>query len=89
MDIWLTTDGSAAEAQRALEEIERLVRDAAAAGLRLDPWLEELAEELRTVVPLADEGEALLIAQRIASDPRVSRAAQGRLRIDTVAALRS
>ena len=89
MDVWLTSNGSPAEAQRALEEIERLVRDAAAAGVRLDPWLEELAEELRAVVPMADAGEALLIAERIASDPRVSRIAQGRLRVETVKALRS
>jgi hypothetical protein len=89
MDVWFASNGSAAEAQGALAEIERLVRDATAAGVRLDPWLEELADELRAVVPLANPGEALLIAERIASDPRVSRAAQGRLRSETVKALQS
>jgi hypothetical protein len=77
-----------AQARRALEEIERLVRDAQAGGVQLDPWLDELAEELRAVVPQADAKDAAAIARRITSDPRGSLAAQGRLRSDTVQVLK-
>jgi hypothetical protein len=77
-----------AQARRALEEIERLVRDAEAAGLRLDPWLGELAQELRSVLPEIDAAGAATIARRIAADPRVSFAAQGRLRSETMRLLR-
>jgi hypothetical protein len=46
------------EARRALAEIERLLRDAEAAGLALDPWLIELAEELRAALPEMDRAGA-------------------------------
>jgi hypothetical protein len=68
------------EARRALAEIERLLRDAEAAGLALDPWLTELAEEM-------DRAGAARLAARITADPRLSLAAQQRLRADTVRAL--
>jgi hypothetical protein len=81
-----------AEARRALEEIERLLADAAAGGVRLDPWVAELAEELRAVVPLLDAAGAARIARRLAADPAGSLAAQGqeqgRLRGELVRALK-
>lgn len=75
------------EARRALAEIERLLRDAEAAGLALDPWLTELAEELRAAIPEMDRAGAARLAARITADPRLSLAAQQRLRADTVRAL--
>ena len=81
----LESDG---QARQALEEIERLVRDTEAAGLRLDPWLGELATELRAVLPEIDAPGAAKIAKRIAADPRASFAAQGRVRSDTIRLLR-
>jgi hypothetical protein len=77
-----------AEARRALEEIERLLADAAAGGVRLDPWVGELAEELRAVVPLMDAAGAARVAKCVAADPRGSLAAQGRLRPELVRALK-
>ena len=79
---------SEAQARRALEEIERLIADAAAAGAPLDPWVSELAEELRAVIPQLDAKGAARIAERIARDPRLSLAAQGRLRAESLRALR-
>jgi hypothetical protein len=78
-----------AQMRRALEEIERLLRESAASGVRLDPWVEQLAEELRAVVPASDPEEALLIARRIGADPRISVAAQSRVRVETVKTLKS
>jgi hypothetical protein len=77
-----------AEARRALEEIERLLADAAEGGVRLDPWVGELAEELRAVVPLMDAAGAARVARRVAADPQASLAAQGRLRAELVRALK-
>jgi hypothetical protein len=77
-----------AQARRALEEIERLLADASTGGVRLDPWLGELAAELRAVVPLVDADGAARIAKRLAADPRVSMAAQGRLRPELVRELK-
>jgi hypothetical protein len=77
-----------AEARRALEEIERLLASASADGVRLDPWVGELAEELRAVVPLMDAAGAARIAKRVAADPRASLAAQGQLRPELVRALK-
>jgi hypothetical protein len=77
-----------AEARRALEEIERLLAEAEAGGVQLDPWVGELAEELRAVVPLLDAAGAARIARRVAADPRASLAAQGRLRRELVRALK-
>ncbi len=77
-----------AEAQRALEEIERLLADASADGVRLDPWVGELAEELRAAVPLMDAAGAARIARRLTADPRASLAAQGRLPAELVRALK-
>ena len=75
---------SQAQAWRALEEVERLVRDSAAAGVRLDPWIRELAEELRAVLPCIDADGAALVAERMARQPRASLLAQGRVRPETL-----
>ena len=77
-----------AEARRALEEIERLLVDARADGVRLDPWVSELAEELRSAVPLMDAAGAARIAKRVVADPRASMVAQGQLRPELVRALK-
>jgi hypothetical protein len=77
-----------AQARRALEEIERLIDAARAGGVRLDPWVSELAEELRAVIPEMDAAGAARVARRIAADPRASLAAQGQLRGDMVRALK-
>lgn len=76
------------QALKALEEIERLIADAASSGLRLDPWVEELAEELRASIPAMDADGANRLAKRIAGDPRLSLLAQGGLRAETLRALR-
>ena len=79
---------SEAEARRALDEIERLVRDAESGGIQLYPWLYELAEELRAVVPAADARDAAAIARRIAAEPHASLAAQSRVRGPSMGALK-
>lgn len=76
------------QARRALEEIERLIADAAATGVRLDNWVSELAAELRSVIPEMDAEGAARIARRIAGDPRLSLIAQGGVRAETLRALR-
>jgi hypothetical protein len=79
---------SEAQARRALEEIERLLDDAGRSGVTLDPWLAELADELRAALPEVDAEGAQRIAARIAADPRLSLAAQGTLRAGTLRALK-
>jgi hypothetical protein len=76
------------QARRALEEIERLITNAAATGMRLDPWVSELADELRASIPAMDAEGAASIARRIAGDPRLSLIAQGGVRAETLRALR-
>ena len=68
--------------------MERLLANAAADGVQLDPWISELAEELRAVVPLMDAAGAARVARCVAADPRTSLAAQGRLRPETVRSLK-
>ncbi len=75
---------SEGQARRALEEIERLVRDAETVGMRLDPWLRELAVELRAVLPEIDARGAAMLAGAILADPRLSLAAQNKIRAETV-----
>lgn len=79
---------SEAKARRAIEEIERLMRDAAASGVQLDPWLGELADELRAAWPEIDAAGAAEIARRVAAKPQISLAAQGRVRAEALRALR-
>ena len=80
--------GNESQARRALEEIERLMRDAAATNVRLDPWFGELAEELRATWPEIDREGAAELARRLALRPHVSLAAQGRVRAEAVRALK-
>jgi len=79
---------SEAQARRALEEIERLLDEAGRSGVKLDPWLAELADELRAAIPEVDAEGAQRIAARIAGDRRLSLAAQGKLRAETLRALK-
>lgn len=79
---------SEAQVRRALDEIERLLHDAAEAGILLDPWVGELAEELRAVVPAIDAAGIAKVAKRMAAEPRASLAAQGRLAAGTLRALK-
>jgi hypothetical protein len=79
---------SEAQARRALEEVERLIADAASGGVRLDPWVSDLAEELRAVIPQMDAKDVRIVAERIARDPRQSLAAQSGLRGETLRALK-
>lgn len=76
------------QARRALDEIERLIADAAASGVQLDTWVAELADELRASIPAMDAEGAARIAARIAGDARLSLLAQGKLRAETLRALR-
>jgi hypothetical protein len=80
--------GNEAQARRALEEIERLMRQAAVEGVRLDPWLVEIVEELRANWPEIDTAGAAEIARRVTQRPRMSLAAQGRIRVSTIRALK-
>jgi hypothetical protein len=80
--------GNEEQARRALAEIERLMGDAAATGVPLDPWLGELADELRAAWPEIDAAGAAELARRVAAKPRLSLAAQGRVRPEVVRALR-
>lgn len=63
-------------AHRALAEVERLIRDAEAGGVTLDPWLSELADELREAL----EGpiDPARIARLIGEEPVLAFAAQSR-----------
>jgi len=79
---------SEAQARRALEEVERLIAAAASSGMRLDPWVAELADELRAVIPQMDARDARKIADRIEREPRKSLAAQGRMRGAALRALK-
>jgi hypothetical protein len=79
---------SEAQARRALEEVERLIADAATSGVRLDPWVADLAEELRAVIPQMDAKGARKVADRITQDPLRSLAAQGSMRAEALRALK-
>lgn len=80
--------GNEAQARRALEEIERLIQQAAAEGVRVDPWLAELADELRAAWPEIDAAGAAAVARRVAEKPQVSLAAQSRVRAEVLRALK-
>jgi hypothetical protein len=79
---------SEAQARRALEEVERLIAEAAMAGMKLDPWMTDLADELRAVIPQLSAGDIRNVAERISREPRRSLAAQGGLRAETLRALK-
>jgi hypothetical protein len=71
-----------------LEEIERLLAIATRAGAPVEPWVEQLAAELRAALPgPAEDGVAL--AGRMRSNPRNSLDAQARLDPRAIKALKS
>lgn len=71
-----------------LEEIERLMLLADQVGARVEPWVEQLAAELRASVPhLAPDGAA--VAGRMRSNPRDSLDAQAHLDPRAIKALKS
>jgi len=71
-----------------LAEIERLLAIAARSGARVEPWVEQLAAELRAALPgPAQDGVAL--AGRMRSNPRDSLDAQARLDPRAIKALKS
>lgn len=80
--------GDEAQARRALDEIDRMVREAAVTGVPFDPWLGELADELRAAWPEIDAAGAAELARRVAATPGVSLAAQGSVDPELVRALR-
>ncbi len=61
-----------------LDEIERLMAVAARVGAPVEPWVEQLAAELRAMVPVAAEDGAI-VAGRMRSNPRRSLGAQAHL----------
>lgn len=80
--------GNEAQARRALDEIERVMADAARSGVAIDPWLGELADELRAAWPEIDAAGAAALARRVAARPGVSLAAQGGVKPEVIRALR-
>ncbi len=71
-----------------LDEIERLLALADRVGARVEPWVEQLAAELRAALPgPAEDGVAL--AGRMRSNPRDSLDAQARLDPRAIKALKS
>ena len=75
----MATAPRSGEVRVALDEIDRLVREAAESNARLDGWIAELAEELRTAEPGLDPAVAAGLAREILEDPRTSLSAQARL----------
>lgn len=70
-----------------LREIERLIAAARARNLDVQPWIEQLAAELRGSLPAPAESGAPL-ARRMRSNPRKSLVAQSRIAVSALAALR-
>lgn len=71
-----------------LEEIERLLAIAARTDMAVEPWVEQLAAELRAALPgPAQDGAAL--AGRMRSNPRDSLDALARLDPRAIKALKS
>jgi len=71
-------DGNARNLRFTLEEIERLLAMANRIGVPVEPWVEELARDLRETRPsVARDGADL--AGKMRSDPRRSLGAQASL----------
>lgn len=71
-------DNNARNLRFTLEEIERLLAMASRIGVPVEPWVDELARELRTARSSAAQDGADM-AGRMRSDPRRSLGAQGHL----------
>jgi uncharacterized lipoprotein YddW (UPF0748 family) len=70
-----------------LGEIERLIAAARARNLEVQPWIEQLAAELKSSLPdPAEEGAPL--ARRMRSNPRKSLGAQAHIAVSALSALR-
>lgn len=61
-----------------LEEIERLLAVAARTGVEVEPWVGQLAAELRAAMP-APAADGAALAGRMRSNPKDSLDAQARL----------
>lgn len=71
-----------------LDEIERLLAAAERSGSAIEPWVEQLAAELRTSLPApAQDGAA--VAGRMRSNPRDSLEAQAHVDPRAITALKS
>lgn len=71
-----------------LEEIERLMSLAERVGAQVEPWVEQLAAELRAAVPHA-AADGAAVAGRMRSNPRDSLDAQAHLDPRIIKALKS
>ena len=71
-----------------LEEIERLLAIAARTGLEVEPWVEQLAAELRAALP-APTQDGALVAGRMRCNPKDSLDAQAHLDPQAIKALKS
>ena len=63
----------------ALQEIERLIGEAARSGVPVERWVEQFAEELRAAFPEEGANGGADLAHRILSDPDRSIVAQARI----------
>jgi hypothetical protein len=71
-----------------LEEIERLLADAARTGVEVEAWVEQFAAELRASLPgPAQDGAA--VAGRMRSNPKDSLGAQAHVDPRAIDALKS
>jgi len=71
-----------------LEEIERLMSLAERVGAHVEPWVEQLAAELRAAVPRPG-ADGAAVAGRMRSNPRDSLDAQAHLDPRAIKALKS
>lgn len=71
-----------------LEEIERLMLLAEREGVHVEPWVEQLAAELRAAAP-APAADGAAVADRMLSNPRDSLEAQAHLDPRVIKALKS
>jgi ribosomal protein L12E/L44/L45/RPP1/RPP2 len=71
-----------------LEEIERLMLLAEREGVQVEPWVEQLAAELRAAAP-APAADGAAVAGRMRSNPRDSLGAQAHLGPSAIKALKS
>ena len=85
----MTRQGEQAVVRVALHEIERLLANAGDTGVPVEGWVEQMAAELRTAMPELDFEAAARIARLMLSEPRRSMAAQGRVDVHSLRALKT
>lgn len=71
-----------------LEEIERLLANAARTGVEVEAWIEQFAAELRAALPEPAKDGAL-VAGQMRSNPKDSLDAQAHLDAQAIKALKS